>query len=303
MLAGPAGVAAKDDRAGNRLRADPRRREGRGRRLRLHRRPLAQALARPRRLHEVRQVPRRLSRDGDRLSALTPRPRPRPARGGRGLDGKPRGTRHRPRVPRARADSRHHQVGDALVVHAVHGLRRDLPGRDRACPDHQPDAPRPCREGRHGRPAPADPGDDLHVRELLRRGKPQAWSLGEGSRLQGQGRAQGSGRGPLVRGRLRVLRPAKPEGQPVARAHPQAGRRRLRDPLRRRAHRRQRRAPGRRGGPLRGSRRGERRHDLRLQLRPDPHLGPAQLQHAQERVPAVRRRVGRACTTRSSSSS
>ena len=72
MLAGPAGVAVKDDRAGNRLRADPRRREGRGRRLCLHRRPLAQALARPRRLHEVRQVPRRLSRDGGRLSALTP---------------------------------------------------------------------------------------------------------------------------------------------------------------------------------------------------------------------------------------
>ena len=164
MLAGPAGVAVKDDRAGNRLAAAPRRREGRGRRLRLHRRPLTQALARPRRLHEVRQVPRRVPGDRDRLPALTARPRPRSARGGRGLDGKPRRARHRPRVPRARADSRHDQVGDALVVHAVHGLRRDLPRRDRARPDHQPDAPRPRRAGRHGRPAAADARDDLHLR-------------------------------------------------------------------------------------------------------------------------------------------
>ena len=65
-------------------------------------------------------------------------------------------------VPRARGDPRHDQVRDALVVHAVHGLRRDLPGRDRARADHQPDAPRARREGRHGRPAAADAGDDLH---------------------------------------------------------------------------------------------------------------------------------------------
>ena len=146
-------------------------------------------------------------------------------------------------------------------------------------------------------------GDHLHLRELLRRGETEARALGEGPRLRGQGHPQEPGGGALVRRRLRVLRPAQPEGDSVARAHPPPRRSRLRDPLRRRADRRQRRAPRRRGGPLRRPCGGERRHDLRVQLRPHPHLRPAQLQHAEERVPAVRRQRGTSCTTRSSSSS
>ena len=59
------------------------------------------------------------------------------------------------RDPRGRAPLRCQAVdprrpdpaGDALVVHAVHGVRRDLPRRDRARADHQPDAP-PARRAR-----------------------------------------------------------------------------------------------------------------------------------------------------------
>ena len=209
MLAGPAGVAVKDDRAGHRTPAAARRREARGGRLRDHRRARAQAPARPRRLHEVRQVPRRLPGDGERLPALAPRPRPRPARGGRGLDGQPRRASDPAALPRARGHPRHRdQAGDALVVHAVHGVRRDLPGRHRARPDHQPDAPRPRRARRDGRPAAADAGDDLHVRELVRRGQAQARALGEGPRLRRQGRAQGAA--PRSSGSSATTHPSTP---------------------------------------------------------------------------------------------
>ena len=131
----------------------------------------------------------------------------------------------------------------------------------------------------------------------------QARPLGEGPRLRDQGRAQDAGRGALVRRRLRLLRPAQSEGEPGARAHPSPCGRRLRDPLRRRANGGKRRTPGRRGRPVRRSCRGERRHDLRVPVRPDPHVRPAQLQHPQERVPPVRRHLGRRYTIRSSSSS
>ncbi len=66
-------------------------------------------------------------------------------------------------------------------MHAVHGVRRDLPGRDRARPDHQPDAPRPRRARRDGRPAAVDARDDLHVGQLVRRAEAQARTLGEGA--------------------------------------------------------------------------------------------------------------------------
>ena len=70
--------------------------------------------------------------------------------------------------------------------------------------------------------AAADAGDDLHVRQLLRRGQAQARPLGEGPRLRRQGRTQGAGRAPLVRRRLRLLRSAQPADQPGARARSSA---------------------------------------------------------------------------------
>ena len=68
--------------------------------------------------------------------------------------------------------------------------------------------------------APADAGDDLHLRQLLRRGQAQARPLDARPRLRRQGHSQGAGRAALVRRRLRVVRPAQPEGDAGARPHP-----------------------------------------------------------------------------------
>ena len=122
--------------------------------------------------------------------------------------------------------------------------------------------------------------------------------LGEGARLRGQGRPQGAGRASS--GSSATTRPStratSASRQALAR-DPAPRRRRLRDPLRRRAHRRQRRPPRRRGGALRVARRGEHRGDLGCQLPTHPHLRPAHLQHAQERVPAARRQLDGRSTT------
>ena len=144
------------------------------------------------------------------------------------------------------------QARDALVVHAVHGVRRDLPGRDRARADHQPDAAAPGRAGRDGRRCSSGRWR-RSTRPATRSARPKRkrGSLDARPRLRGQGRAQGAGRAALVRRRLRVVRPAQPAEHAGARADAAARRRRLRDPLRRRADGRQRRAARRRGGPLR----------------------------------------------------
>ena len=164
-------------------------------------------LARPRRLHEVRQVPRGVPGDRVRLPALAAGSDPRPAGVRGGLAGDPVDPRGAAALRSRRIDPRRPDPpGDSLVVHAVHGVRRDLPGRDRARADHQPDAPRPRRARRDGLAAPVDARDDLHVRQLLRRGEAQARALGEGARLRAQGRPQGAGRVPLVRRRLRIVR-------------------------------------------------------------------------------------------------
>ena len=67
------------------------------------------------------------------------------------------------------ADRRADPAGDDLVVHAVHGLRRDLPGRDRARADHQPAAPAPRRARRARRDAAVDARGGLRDRQLVRR--------------------------------------------------------------------------------------------------------------------------------------
>jgi Fe-S oxidoreductase len=69
--------------------------------------------------------------------------------------------------------------------------------------------------------------------------------------FDGQGHPQEPGGGALVRGRLRLLRPAKPEGEPIARRILRRAGVDFGIPLRRRAHRRERRAPSWRRGPLR----------------------------------------------------
>ena len=64
-----------------------------------------------------------------------------------------------------------------------------------------------------------------------------------------------------------------------------ARRRRLRDPLRRRAQLGQRRAPGRRGGPVRDARRAEHRDARGVRVRADRDQRPALAEHAAQRVP------------------
>ncbi len=70
MIAGPAGVAAKDDKTGARLPAAPGERQVRRGRLPADHRPASPAPARSGRLHEVRQVPCGVPRDGVGLPAL-----------------------------------------------------------------------------------------------------------------------------------------------------------------------------------------------------------------------------------------
>ncbi len=97
------------------------------------------------------------------------------------------------------------------------------------------------------RRAPGDP----QVGQLVRREPAQARALDGRAGLRGQGRAQGAGRRAVVRRRLRVVRSPLAAGHAHDRPAAARGRRRLRDPLRRRAQRGQRRAPGRGGGPVR----------------------------------------------------
>ena len=138
-----------------------------------------------------------------------------------------------------------------LGLHHLHGLHGALPGLQRAHPAHRPDAAAPGRRGRgrDRRPGHADGHDPL--RELVRPVAPQPAEVDAGPRVRDQGRPQGARRVPLVRRRLRVVRPPGPGGDPRRGPGLPAGRPRRRDPLRGRAERRQRRPPPRRGGPLR----------------------------------------------------
>ena len=211
-MTAPANVAIRDELAGKRLAGAAAEREAGGGRLR---RVTDLALAAPalaRRVHEVRQVPRRRARPtASRLPALAARPDPRPAGAvARERSASAAGSRCRRCSRRTRTARRPDQARDDLVVHAVHGVRRDLPGRDRARADHQPAPPPARRPGRDGRAAPDDARDDLRDGQLVRRAEAQARALGEGARVRGQGRAQGAGRAALVRRRLRLVRPAQP---------------------------------------------------------------------------------------------
>ena len=100
-------------------------------------------------------------------------------------------------------------------MHAVHGLRRDLPGRDRARADHQPAAPPPRRRGRAGPAAPV---------RRSRRSTTSGNSFGEPKRKRGRWAKEldfevkdarkEPVEHPLVRRRLRVVRSAQPAASP-----------------------------------------------------------------------------------------
>ena len=216
MLAGPAGVAAKDERAGQ-PRSPPLPADAKPEEVGYahHRRARAQAPARPRRLHEVRQVPRRLPGDGDRLSALAARPRPRPARGGRGLDGQPRRAAASP----PRSPSTPSILGDPIKPETLWSCMQCMACVE-ICPvgiEHVPiinqmrRAPR--RAGRDGR-ASSSRRSRRSTRPGTRSARPKRkrgrWTKDLDFEVKDV--AQGAGRAALVRRRLRVLRPAQPEG-------------------------------------------------------------------------------------------
>ena len=186
--------------------------------------------AEPRRLHQVRALPQRLPGARLRCPALAARPDPRPAPVGR------RRTRASRRCARLRAAARPHRPagaaadagrgrrdhgGDAVGVHDVHGLRRGLPGRDRArADDRAACAARLVDEGR------VEPMLQQTLQNFAQQGNSYGkssrmrarWTKGAG--LQDPRRAQGARRVPLVRRRLRLVRRALAGGLPARRAHP-----------------------------------------------------------------------------------
>ena len=82
----------------------------------------------------------------------------------------------------------------AVVVHDLHGVRRGLPGRDRARADDRRPAPQPRRQGRHGPAAAADAAELRRPGQLLGQVGAHARPLDQGTRLQDPGRAQGARR-------------------------------------------------------------------------------------------------------------
>ena len=126
--------------------------------------------------------------------------------------------------------------------------------------------------------------------QLLRQVGAHAGPLGQGPRLQDPGRAQGAGRVPLVRRRLRLLRRAGAARLAERGADPARRRRLVRAALRGRAQLGQRRAQDRRGGPVRDAGRAEHGRARRRGVRGDLHHRPALAQRPAQRVPAVRAR-------------
>ena len=182
------------------------------------------APARPGRVHALRQVPRGLSRERERLAALASRRRSwscasrRTARwpasaSAASLDAAARlaGTAatRRCRRPMASAND------TVVVLHAVQRLRRGLPGRDRAGADHQPDAPPPRRRGRGGADAAEDARDDPRSRATRSASAPASADAGprsstSRSRTRARSRSTCSGSSatmrPSIRARSEVTR-------------------------------------------------------------------------------------------------
>ena len=84
----------------------------------------------------------------------------------------------RPAVPRERGRAAHPRRG-AVVVHDLHGVRRGVPGRDRARADDRRHAPQPGRQGRDGPAAPADAPELRRPGQLARQvGARARWTKG-----------------------------------------------------------------------------------------------------------------------------
>ena len=161
---------------------------GRARRRRLARRPELEAGARRVHVHRVRPLHRGVPGHRRRHAAGAAAAHPRPAR---------------PAVPRERGRAADPGRG-AVVVHDLHGVRRGVPGRDRARADDRRHAPQPGRQGRDGPAAPADAPELRRPGQLARQVGAHAGPLDEGTRLQDPGRAQGARAVRVVRRRLRV---------------------------------------------------------------------------------------------------
>ena len=297
MLTGPAGVARsrRHGRQAARRRSRPNakpRRSATGRSTDLS----PEAPAPPRRLHEVRQVPRGLPGHRVGLPALAPRPRPRPARVGGGIARHPRTRSHIEPLLRRSSGS---VLGDPIRPETLWSCMQCMACVE-ICPvgiEHVPIINQMRR--RLVEQGEMDPSSSRRSRRSTTSGN----SFGEPKRKRARWAQEldfevkdarkEPAEHPLVRRRLRVLRPAQPARHAGARADPPPRRRRLRDPLRRRAHRRQRRAPGGRGRALRLARRGERRRRSRAASSTgssprDPHY----VQHASQRVPGASAAAG-----------
>ena len=200
------------------------------------------APAPPRRVHEVRQVPRGLPGERDGAAALASGRDPRAARAGQPGGGRPASAACSAPLLAPAADG-----GGYAARSSADGVRAETAWSCmqcnacvEICPVGIEQAPiinqlrrRLVEEGE------IDPTLQSTLQTIHKSGN----SFGENrrkrgrwtqrARLRGQGRAQGAGRGALVRRRLRLVRPALAARVSGARA-PVPGRRgRLRDPLRR----------------------------------------------------------------------
>ena len=229
-------------------------------------------------LHLVRQVPGGLSRPCQRVAALAAEPGAghRLAASAHALQGQRRD---------ARAARHGCQARRALGLLHLPRLRGNLPrARPAAASDHRP-PPAPGGPGPGGRRASGGLDELPTLRQLLRPVGAEAARLGKTARFQAQGRTQGRGRLPVVRRRLRFLRPAGPGGDANDRQGPAPSGRGRGIALREGAERGQRRAADRRGRTLLHAPREELQGVGRREIPQAAHHRPAHLQHAQERVP------------------
>ena len=304
MLAGPAGVAVKDERAGNRLAPLPPnvKPEEVGY-------ATIDALA-PKHLLDLDACTKcgkchaACPATATRLSALAARPRPRPPRGGRGRDGEPgRPAASRRGSPSTRSSSgrssptrsgracsawrasRSARLASSTCRSSTRCAARSSSGArwtGSSSRRSRRSTRRATRSARRSASARRWAKElDFEVKDIRKEPAEILWFVGDYASFDPRNQR-------VTRSLARILR---------------GGRRRLRDPLRRRANRRERRPAGGRGGPLDVAGRGERRDHLRLPLRPRSSR-PTRTRSTRSRTSTrSSAAAGPSSTTRSSSSS